>query len=219
MVVLPVIQRLFNLHVLWSDLALADMSSRKADLSSLTGEGRSLQSVNYLKEPCRRLTSYSDLHRSIVIIYVSPEQYPFHLHKDRLCQQSLGKFKLFKECFYSEKLSDPRGSVNPSLLLVNVFCFAEKVGISKLQMLRSMPSMTELTGKDSTEAAPDTTDEIFVKPQSLFACHPSPTFEEMYLTTMTNSGFEKAAEKYLPSATFSAIHYAYHHSPESVPVI
>lgn len=109
--------------------------------------------------------------------------------------------------------------MNPSLLLVKVFCFAEEVGISKLQMLRSMPPMAELTGKYSSEAAPDTTDEIFAKPQNLFACHPPSTFEETYLATMTYSGFEKAAEKYLPSATFSAIHYAYHHTPESSPVI
>lgn len=112
MVVLPSIQRLVNLHILWSDLALADMSSRKADLSSLTGEGRSLQSVNYLKEPRRQLTAYSDLHRSIVIIYVSSEQYPFHLQKDRLCQQSLGRYKLCEECFYSggRTATSPSGS-------------------------------------------------------------------------------------------------------------
>lgn len=112
MVGLPVIQRLYNLHVLWSDLAAADMSSRKADLSSLTGEGRSLRSVNYLKEPCRQLTSYSGLHRSIVIIYVRPEQYPFHLHRERLCQQSLDKYKLCEECFYScgRTATSPSGS-------------------------------------------------------------------------------------------------------------
>ena len=83
---------------------------------------------------------YSDLHRSIVTVYVSPEHYPFYLHKGRLCQRSsffekafhgsfeeattgsmyleedgVDEFKLFEEWLYSEKWSYPRGSEDPSL--------------------------------------------------------------------------------------------------------
>lgn len=72
--------------------------------------------------------SYSDLHRLMVTIYVSPEPYPFYLHKGRLCQLSsffekafhgsfeeattgsmyleedgVDEFKLFEEWLYSEK--------------------------------------------------------------------------------------------------------------------
>ena len=41
-----------------------------------------------LEESSKRLIFYSDLHRSTVTIFVSPEHYPFHLHKGRLCQHS-----------------------------------------------------------------------------------------------------------------------------------
>ena len=45
----------------------------------------------------------------------------------------IDEFKLFEEWLYSEHLSCPEDLDDPCLLLVKLFCFAEKVGISKLQ--------------------------------------------------------------------------------------
>lgn len=101
-------------------------------------------------------------------VYVSPEKYAFHLHKGRLCQHSsffrgafhgsfeeattesvyleeygVDEFKLFKEWLFSEKFSFPKDSDNPSLLLVKVFCFAERVRTPAFRMLRLTLSVIE----------------------------------------------------------------------------
>ena len=90
-------------------------------------------------------------------VYVSPERYPFYFHKGRLCQHSsffekafygsfkeatpgsmymeedgVDEFKLFEEWLYTDEFSYPKDSDNPSLLLVKVFCFVEKVEIANL---------------------------------------------------------------------------------------
>ena len=127
-------------------------------------------------------------------MFISPEHYPFHLQKGRLCQHScffekafhgsfeeattgsiyleedgVDEFKLFEEWLYSQKLSYPRGSVDPGLLLVKLFCFAERVGISKLQNATLDAIRDQATGKDISSGNTDTTKGIFAKPQSLSA--------------------------------------------------
>ncbi|KAL2049800.1 hypothetical protein ABVK25_009895 [Lepraria finkii] len=169
-------------------------------------------------------TSLHDLHRSIVTVYVSPEKYPFYFHKGRLCQRSsffekafygsfeeattgsiyleedgVDEFKLFEEWLYSEKFSLPKDSDNPSLLLVKVFCFAEKAGISNLQ-------------NASLDAIRDRATEQHV---SL----PTPnTINETYPEDDIIPGLEESVAKYLPPATASAIHYAYQNTLERSPL-
>ncbi|KAL9126645.1 MAG: hypothetical protein Q9217_004335 [Psora testacea] len=203
------------------------MSSRKANQSSPTAEGQSLH----------------DLHRSIVTIYVSPEHYPFYLHKGRLCRRSsffekafhgsfeeattgsmyleedgVDEFKLFEEWLYSEKWSYPRDSVDPSFLLVKLFCFAEKIGISELQNATLDAICDRAAGRDMKEATPDNNGETIARPQGLFGSHTAPIFGATDLMRTTRSGFETVAQKYLPPATSNAIYYAYDHTPESSPL-
>ena len=192
--------------------------------SSLKNEETSLQFVRRYQSGCRELISYSGLHRSIVTVYVSPEKYPFYFHKGRLCQRSsffekafygsfeeattgsiyleedgVDEFKLFEEWLYSEKFSLPKDSDNPSLLLVKVFCFAEKAGISNLQ-------------NASLDAIRDRATEQHV---SL----PTPnTINETYPEDDIIPGLEESVAKYLPPATASAIHYAYQNTLERSPL-
>ena len=91
-------------------------------------------------------------------VYVGPEEYPFYLHKGLLCHHSafferafdgnfeesitrsmyleendVDEFILFEEWLYSQKLTYHKDFDDPSFLLVKMFCFAERVGISALQ--------------------------------------------------------------------------------------
>ena len=105
----------------------------------------------------------SDLHLSMVTIYVSPDKVPFYLHKERLCQHSrffakafdggfveantksmtmkdegVEEFKLLEEWLYRGKFTPPKygeptADSQRSFLLIKLFCFAEKVEIMKLQ--------------------------------------------------------------------------------------
>ncbi len=179
----------------------------------------------------------------MVTIYVGPEHYPFYLHKGRLCQLSsffekafhgsfeeattgsmyleedgVDEFKLFEERLYSEKWSYPRGSVDPSLLLVKLFCFAEKIGTSELLNATLDAICDRAAGRDISETTPDTNGETIARPQGIFGSHTAPIFGATDLMRTTRLGFETAAQKYLPPAISSAILYAYDHTPESLPL-
>lgn len=220
------------------------MSSSTADQPSLIGEEISLQSVNSRKGFCGKLMSYSSLHRSIVTVYVSPEQYPFYFHKGRLCQLSsffekafygsfeeattgsvylkedgVDEFKLFEEWVYSKTLSYPKGSDDPSLLLIKVFCFAEKVRISDLQNATLDAIRDRATGQQISRPTPNFPSGIFAKPQTFFASPQQPAFDfQTHLTTTTSPGLEETVAKYLAPASSSAIHYAYQNTPDSSPL-
>lgn len=150
------------------------MSSSTADQPSLIVEEISLQSVYSHKGFCGKLMSYSSLHRSIVTVYVSPEQYPFYLHKGRLCQLSsffekafygsfeeattgsvyleedgVDEFKLFEEWVYSKTLSYPKSSDDPSLLFIRCSVLRRKLESRIFRTLRLMLSVTELQGNKS----------------------------------------------------------------------
>lgn len=171
-------------------------------------------------------------------VYVSPEKYPFYLHKGRLCQHSsyfkkafygpfkeaiiesmyleedgVDEFKLFEEWLYSERLSYPKDSDNLSLLLVKVFCFAEKVGISALQNATLDAIRDRATEQDVPLPPPDITYTTYAKPKPF-----SWSFDPPQDQTMTSPGLEKPVAKYLSPATSSAIRYAYQYTPQHSPL-
>lgn len=137
----------------------------------------------------------------IVTLYVSPEQYPFRFHKGRLCQHSsffekefhgsfeeattggmyldedgIGEFKLFEEWLYSEKFSYLKDSDDPSLLLVKVFCFVEKVGIANLQNATLDAIRDGATEQHVSLTTPSTNYETYAKPQMLRGFCPATDF-------------------------------------------
>lgn len=170
-------------------------------------------------------------------VYVSPEKYPFYFHKGRLCQHSsffekafygsfeeattgsiyleedgVDEFKLFEEWLYSEKFSLPKDSDNPSLLLVKVFCFAEKAGISTLQNASLDAIRNRATGQHVSLPTPNTINKTY--PKTLFDQEPFLDLPEDVIIT----GLEESVAKYLLPATASAIHYAYQNTLESSPL-
>jgi hypothetical protein len=179
-----------------------------------------------------------------VTVYVSSEQYPFYFHKGRLCRHSsffekafhgsfeeattgsmyleedgVDEFKLFEEWLYSEKFSYPKDSEDPSLLLVKVFCFAEKVGISNLQNATLDAIRDRATEQHVSLPTPNTTYKIYTKPRTLFGSVQEPIFDfQKYQTTTISPGLEELVAKYFPPATASAIHYAYQNTPERSPL-
>ena len=195
---------------------------------------KSLQYVHYHERGGRKLTRRSNLHRSIVTIYVGPDHYPFLLHKGRLCQHSaffekafhgsfdeastgsmymeedgVDEFQLFEEWLYTDELNYAEDSSDPSHLLVKVFCLAEKVGIPELQ-----------------NATLDTIRERAIR-QNVHPAIPSPTFGgfgsgSSKPPVVKSQAFAGSAtdpnSKYLPLATFDAIHHAYQNTPEASPL-
>lgn len=81
------------------------------EMASATGDRpnsrNSLQCVYDYERGGRKLTLRSSLHRSIVTIYVGPKQYPFHLHKGRLCQHSA----FFEKAFHGSFNEASTGSI------------------------------------------------------------------------------------------------------------
>ncbi len=212
--------------------------------SSLKSDETSLQFVRRNQSGRRELTSYSILHRSIVTVYVSPEKHPFYFHKGRLCQHSsffekafhgsfeeattgsmyleedgVDEFKLFEEWLYSEKFSYPKDSDDPSLLLVKVFCFAEKVGISDLQNATLDAIRDQATEQHVSLPTPNTTYETYANPKNPFDSAERPILDLLREEAMTTRpAHEEPVTKYLPPTTASAITYAYQNTPERSPL-
>jgi hypothetical protein len=212
--------------------------------SGLKNEETSLQFVRRNQRGSRELTPYSALHRSIVTVYVSPEKYPFYFHKGRLCQHSsffekafhgsfqeattgsmyleedgVDEFKLFEEWLYTEKFNYPKDSDNPSLLLMKVFCFADKIRSSTLQNATLDAIRDRATEQRVSLPTPHSTYETYAKPQTLWGSAPRPLFDfQIYQTTKTSPVLEEPVAKYLPPATSSAITYAYQNTPERSPL-
>ena len=212
--------------------------------SRLKSEETSLQFVRRNQRGPRDLTSYSALHRSIVTVYVSPEQYPFYFHKGRLCQHSsffekrfhgsfqdattgsvyleeygVNEFKLFEEWLYSEKLNYPQDSEDPSLLLVKVFCLAKDAEISNLENATLDVIRDRATEQHLSPTTPNTNHGIYAAPSGPFWTAQRPVFGlQNYQTTMTSPGSEEPVAKCLPPATASAVHYAYQKTSEGSPL-
>jgi len=205
--------------------------------SGLKNEETSLQFVRRNQRGSRELTPYSALHRSIVTVYVSPEKYPFYFHKGRLCQHSsffekafhgsfqeattgsmymeedsVDEFKLFEEWLYTEKFNYPKDSDNPSLLLMKVFCFADKIRSSTLQNA-TLDAIRDRAEEQRISSLTRNT------PQGLFGSAQRPFFGwSQENATMTNPSLGKSVAKSPPPATVSAVQYAYQRTPEHSPL-
>jgi len=214
------------------------MSPSTADQQSSDVGNQSLQFVYLEMEIVEGLTSHSSLHRSIVTIYVGPKQYPFYLHKGRLCQHcsyfekafhgsfeeattgsmyleddGVEEFKVFEEWLYSHELGDLEASADPSLLLVRVFCFADRVGISDLQNATLDAIRDRATGQYTSSATSSRTDDMsqHYKPQR---DQPPPIPLSIWSLQALSPEPEKSDVKYLPPATSTAIQYAYQNTHE-----
>ena len=211
--------------------------------SNLKSDGTPLQFVHHNQKGRRELISYSALHRSFVTVYISPEKYPFYFHKGRLCQHSsyfekafhgsfkeattgsmyleedgVDEFKLFEEWLYLGKFSYPEDSDDPSLLLVKVFCFAEKVGISNLQNVTLDAIRDRAVEQHVSQKTPNTTYHTYVKPQTPFGSQ-RPIFDLLQNeATTTSPAYEEPVTRHLLPATASAITYAYQNTPERSPL-
>ena len=173
-------------------------------------------------------------------IYVSPEKYPFYFHKGRLCEHSsffeqafhgsfdkattgsiyladdgVDEFKVVEEWLYSEHFNFPGDHGDPSLLLVKLFCFADKVGISKLQNA----SLDAIRNRAMEQHISQSISSPFYeryKPQSCFGSQPQtlfhPTKDDEF------RGLEESVTNYVLPITSHAIHYAYENSLEYSPL-
>ena len=135
-------------------------------------------------------------------------------------EDGVDEFKLFEEWLYSEKFSFPKDSDDPSLLLVKVFCFAEKVGISNLQNATLDVIRDRATEQHVSLPTPNTTYETYARPQTTFwsAQRPILDLPQDPFSTSHSPGLKKPVAKYLPPATSSAINYAYQNTPERSPL-
>ena len=146
---------------------------------------------------------------------MGPEKYPFYIHKGLLCQHSEyfqatfnGSFEeattgtvhldeddvdvitLFEEWLYRGSISDLKDHKEPSSLLVQLFCFANRVGIDQLQ-------------NDVLDAIRDVAIVRQIPPQYDIpdgALIPEDSF------------------KYLPPASSAVIDFAYEHTMDDSPL-
>lgn len=75
-------------------------------------------------------------------------------------EDGVEEFKVFEKWLYSQKLGDLKESADLSLLLVRVFCFADKVGISGLQNATLDAIRDRATGQHTSSATSSTTDDM-----------------------------------------------------------
>ena len=185
----------------------------------------------------RELIPHRALHRSIVTVYVGPEKYPFYFHKGRLCQHSsffekafhgsfqeattgsmylgedgIDEFKLFEEWLYTKKFSYPKDSDDPSLLLMKVFCFADKIRNSALQNATLDAIRDRAEEQRISSLTRNTPQGLFVSAQR------SPFGWSTEYAGMANPSLGKSVAKTPPPATVSAVQYAYQRTPEHSPL-
>ena len=132
-------------------------------------------------------------------------------------EDGVDELKVFEEWLYSQNLSYPKDSDEPSLLLVKVFCFAEKVGIPDLQNAMLDAIRDRATEQHASLVTSDTTQNTYVIPQNTFGYTQVPTFQYQTLLA-TSPTLEKPLASYLSPATSSAIHYTYQNTPEGSPL-
>ena len=174
-------------------------------------------------------------------IYVGPEKYPFYLHKGRLCQRSsyfekafhgsfheattgsihleedgVDEFRLFEEWVYTDELNCPTDSDDSSLLLVKVFCFAEKIGVSGLQNATLDAIRDRAVEQHVSLPPPTTVSKIHATPQGLFGTAHRPPFYQSEPTA--SSAQEQPVAKCIPTTTAKAITYAYENTLDNSPL-
>ena len=175
-------------------------------------------------------------------VYVGPDEYPFYFHKGRLCQDSsyfetafhgsfheatsgsiyleedgVEEFRLFEEWVYSDKLNYPKDSDDSSLLLVKVFCFAEKIGVSGIQNATLDAIRDRAVEQHPSLPAPNTAFKPPAIPLVSFGSTQRPTFYQTEAPT-ASSAQDKPTAKCLPTATATAITYAYENTREGSPL-
>ncbi|MCJ1225076.1 hypothetical protein MMC12_001725 [Toensbergia leucococca] len=184
-------------------------------------------------------SSLHTLHHSIATIYVGPEKYPFYFHKGRICQPSAFFEKGFHGSFeeattgsmYLEEDGVDEFVVFEDFLLVKVFCFAEKVGIPKLQNL-ALDAIRDRCTKEGIPPAllDDTQSEPVIvetsynsfgwgvpsQPSPLFAVHTD--LESRPVQRTPNPVYRELKITYLPPGTSAAICYAYDNTPTGSPL-
>lgn len=122
-------------------------------------------------------------------------------------EDDVDEFQLFEEWLYTDELSYPEDSDDPSDLLVKVFCFAEKVGISDLQNATLDAIRERATGQNVSPATPKSTwDDFGFSKRSVVQF-------QAFAGSATSP-----VPKYLPPATSRAIHHAYQNTPEASPL-
>ena len=131
-------------------------------------------------------------------------------------EDGVEEFIMFEEWLYSHQLRDPKDSADPTLLLVKVFCFADRVGISNLQNA-ALDAIRDRATRQHTSLTPSTISKMPPEPQNAFWNPPLVPFPTVN-TSMTSPDREKSDTKYLPPATATAIHYAYQNAPDGSPL-
>lgn len=117
-------------------------------------------------------------------------------------EDGVEEFIMFEEWLYTHQLSDPKEFVDLSLLLVKLFCFAEKVGISTLQNV-TLDAIRDRAMSSKLQSA--------IRCSSLV-----PPF--MFNPSTTSLDFELLDATYLPSATSTTIYYTYQNILEGSPL-
>lgn len=126
---------------------------------------------------------------------------------------------MFEEWLYLGKFGYPKNSDDSSLLLVKVFCFADKVGLSNLQNATLDAIRDRAAEQHVFPPAQDIIYETYPQPRGLFGSAQRPIFGMPQDDAVTTSpGFGKPVAKPLPPATVSAIKYAYENTPERSPL-
>ena len=116
-----------------------------------------------------------------------------------LKEDGVDEVRMFEEWVYSDRLNFPRDSDDPSLLMVKVFCFAEKVGISDIQNA-TLDAIRDRAAKQPVS---------WTTPKTAPALPPG-FFES---TSRTSPSLKR-----YPTTTADAITYAYEHTPEGSPL-
>lgn len=136
-----------------------------------------------------------------------------YLEEDRV-----DEFTVFEEWLYSQKLSCYKDSNEPSLLLVKVFCFAEKVGISNLQNATLDAIRDRATEQHVSPASPDTIHNTRVLPPNPFAYARVPAFQFQPFGASPSPALNEPLANYGPPATANAVHFAYLNTPTDSPL-
>lgn len=132
-------------------------------------------------------------------------------------EDGVEEFILFEDWLYSNQLIDLEESADPSLLLVKLFCLADRVGISNLQNATLDAIRNRATGQYTSLSTPTIADEMPPEPQISFHFSPFvPPF--MSDTAIRTPDREKSGVNYLLPATPGAIQYAYQNTPEGSPL-
>ena len=126
-------------------------------------------------------------------------------------EDGVDEFRLFEEWVYSDKLNCPKESDDPSLLLVKMFCFAEKIGVADIQNATLDAIRDRAVEQHVALTAPITASKARAMPQANFGLTQRPIFYQ-------DEAPEEPVAKCLPSVTAGAITYAYQNTPETSPL-